>query len=207
MVLVAFFARRGRRFALAGVDQSHSFYLADGHRVGVDCWRDRPDRRFGLLPRKPATTTELLAVSWQQALAIGLAQVVALVPGVLPLPGALDNRRPAGWAGSALGDGLLVLPGDPATLGAATLYDLARSLPTPKQSDFGYLLVGTVVAGVVAGLSIGWLLRFVAHHTFVVFGVYRVIAGRPAGAARHQRVVARSSARRASASRAEELFF
>ncbi len=33
------------------------------------------------------------------------------------------------------------------------------------------------MAGIVAWFSIGWLLRYVAHHSFFVFGVYRIIAG------------------------------
>jgi undecaprenyl-diphosphatase len=128
-----------------------------------------------LLPRKSATTAELLAVNWRQALAIGLAQVFALVPGVsrsgASIVGGLlvGLDRPSATSFSFY----LAIP----TLGAATLYDLAKSLSSLKQSDIGYLVVGTVVAGVVAGLSISWLLQYVAHHTFVVFGVYRIIAG------------------------------
>jgi undecaprenyl-diphosphatase len=128
-----------------------------------------------MIPRKPPTTKEVMSVSWRQALAIGLAQVIALVPGV--------SR-----SGASIVGGLLVGLDRPSattfsfylaipTLGAATLYDLARSVSTLKSGDIGYLVVGTVVTGIVAGLSIRWLLRYVAHHTFVVFGVYRVIAG------------------------------
>jgi undecaprenyl-diphosphatase len=63
------------------------------------------------------------------------------------------------------------------TLGAATLYDLARSLRSLSRGDLGFLLVGTVISGVVAWIAIRWLLRYVAHHTLVPFGVYRVVAG------------------------------
>jgi undecaprenyl-diphosphatase len=128
-----------------------------------------------LIPHKPATTKDVMTLTWRQALAIGLAQVLALVPGVsrsgASIVGALlvGLDRPSATAFSFY----LAIP----TLGAATLYELARSVSTLKQSDIGYLLIGTVVAGVVAGLSIRWLLRYVAHHTFVAFGVYRIIAG------------------------------
>jgi undecaprenyl-diphosphatase len=128
-----------------------------------------------LLPRRPATTHEVMAVTWRQALAIGLAQVLALVPGVsrsgASIVGALlvGLDRPSATAFSFY----LAIP----TLLAATLYDLARSLSTLKSSDIGYLVLGTVVSGVVAAVSIRWLLRYVAHHTFVVFGIYRFAAG------------------------------
>jgi undecaprenyl-diphosphatase len=39
------------------------------------------------------------------------------------------------------------------------------------------LLLGAVVAGVVGWLAVGWLLRYVSTHTFVIFGYYRIIAG------------------------------
>jgi undecaprenyl-diphosphatase len=128
-----------------------------------------------LIPRKPATTKDVMTLTWRQALAIGLAQVVALVPGVsrsgASIVGGLlvGLDRPSATAFSFY----LAIP----TLGAATLYDLARSLPKLNSSDIGYLLVGTLVAGVVAGLSIRWLLHYVAHHTFVALGVYRIVAG------------------------------
>lgn len=128
-----------------------------------------------LLPRPPATTKEVTALTWRQALVIGSAQVLALVPGVsrsgASIVGALlvGLDRPSATAFSFY----LAIP----TLGAATLYELLRSLSTLKQSDIGYLLVGTIVAGVVAALSIRWLLGYVSNHTFVVFGVYRLVAG------------------------------
>lgn len=34
--------------------------------------------------------------------------------------------------------------------------------------------LGTVVSGVVAYVSIAWLLKFVAHHDFTAFIIYRV---------------------------------
>jgi undecaprenyl-diphosphatase len=126
------------------------------------------------LPRRPITN-QATRVTWRQAIIIGLAQVVALVPGVsrsgASIVGGLlaGLDRPTATSFSFY----LAIP----TLGAATLYDLFRSLRNLNSSDAAFLLVGTVVAGVVAWLSIGWLLRYVAHHTFLPFGVYRVLAG------------------------------
>jgi undecaprenyl-diphosphatase len=126
------------------------------------------------LPR-PKLTERATNVSLGQALMIGLAQVVSLVPGVsrsgATIVGGLlvGLDRPAATAFSFY----LAIP----TLGAATLYDLARSYKDLTRSDLGYLFVGTLVAGIVAWLAIGWLLRYVAHHSFVAFGVYRIVAG------------------------------
>jgi len=127
------------------------------------------------LPKPAVRAQNVEQVSFGQALGIGVAQVLALVPGV--------SRSGASMVGGILG-GLdrrtatafsfyLAIP----TLGAATLFDLLRSLDQISGSDIGRLLLGAVVAGVVAWISIGWLLRYVAGHSFVAFGIYRIVAG------------------------------
>jgi undecaprenyl-diphosphatase len=128
-----------------------------------------------LVPRPAPVSKEATEVSWAQAIAVGCAQAVSLIPGV--------SR-----SGASIVGGLLVGMDRPTattfsfylaipTLGAATLYDLARSLRGLNRGDLTFLLVGTVVSGVVAWIAIRWLLRYVAHHTLVPFGVYRILAG------------------------------
>jgi undecaprenyl-diphosphatase len=127
------------------------------------------------LPRRTPSARDVEQISFRQALGIGVAQVLALVPGV--------SRSGASIVGGLLG-GLdrqtatafsfyLAIP----TLGAATLVDLFGSLGQITASDVGRLVLGALVAGVVAWVSIGWLLRYVAGHSFVAFGIYRIIVG------------------------------
>lgn len=110
-----------------------------------------------------------------QALAVGIAQVTALIPGV--------SRSGASIVGGML-SGLnrevatqfsfyLAIP----TLGIATLFDLVSSIKTLSRSDLLYLVVGMVVAAIVAWLAIGWLLRYVSRNNFIPFGYYRVALG------------------------------
>jgi undecaprenyl-diphosphatase len=128
-----------------------------------------------LLPKRDTTAHDLEQVSFGQALGIGVAQVLALVPGVSRsgasmiggMLGGLDRRTATAFSF------YLAIP----TLGAATVVDLLGSLNQISGSDVGRLVVGTVVAGVVAWASIGWLLRYVAGHSFVAFGIYRIVAG------------------------------
>lgn len=127
------------------------------------------------LPRRTANVHDVENVSFAQALGIGIAQVLALIPGVSRsgasivggLLGGLD--RPTATAFSFY----LAIP----TLGAATVVDLLSSLDELVPDDIGRLVVGTLVSFVVAWASIGWLLRYVAHHSFVAFGIYRILAG------------------------------
>ena len=127
------------------------------------------------LPQRRATVRDVEHITLPQALGVGLAQVLALVPGV--------SRAGASILGGMLG-GLdrktatafsfyLAIP----TLGAATIVDLLGSLGELGAGDLGRLLVGTLTAMVVAWFSIGWLLRYVANHSFIAFGIYRIIAG------------------------------
>lgn len=127
------------------------------------------------LPRREAPVTSATGTSLWQALGIGFAQVLALVPGVSRSGAAIVGgmlaglNRPAATAFSFY----LAIP----TLGGATVVDLLASLDAVTPDDLGRLLVGTVVAGVVAWLSIGWLLRYVATNSFVAFGIYRIVVG------------------------------
>jgi undecaprenyl-diphosphatase len=114
-------------------------------------------------------------ISIVQALWIGFAQALALVPGVSRSGAAIVGGLLVGLdrATATRFSFYLAIP----TLGAATVYDLAKSSGRLTASDLWLLLLGTVVAGLVAGASISWLLRYVSRHTFVPFGIYRIVAG------------------------------
>lgn len=126
-------------------------------------------------PPQERQTTELKDVSLRQAVLVGLAQMVALVPGV--------SRSGATIVGGLL-SGLnrttatafsfyLSIP----VLGGATVYSLLRALDRIDSDSLLLLIVGTVVTLIVSLLAIGWLLRFIARNNFIPFGIYRIIAG------------------------------
>ena len=67
---------------------------------------------------------------------------------------------------------LLAVP----TMLAATGLDLLKSAGSFQAGDFGVLAVGFVVSFIVALFSIKFLLNFIKKHTFLPFGIYRVVA-------------------------------
>ena len=70
--------------------------------------------------------------------------------------------------------GILGIP----TLLAAGLVQLLEALKTPgAHEDWSMLLLGSVVAAGTAFVVVRWLLGFIQHHTFIVFGIYRIILG------------------------------
>ncbi|HVU11959.1 MAG TPA: undecaprenyl-diphosphate phosphatase [Phototrophicaceae bacterium] len=134
------------------------------------------ERTIGQKETNEADT--MMDVTYRQALIVGVVQVLSLIPGV--------SRSGASIFGGML-SGLnrqtatrfsffLAIP----TLGAATVVDLLLSLKDLHGSGaayFAYLALGTIAAGVFAWIAVGWLLRYIAHNTFVPFGYYRIVAG------------------------------
>jgi len=123
----------------------------------------------------PARPQNAEPISRRQALSVGIAQVFSLIPGVSRAGASIVGGMLSGLDRSTATtfSFYLAIP----TLGAATLVDLLGSLDQLTSQDIGRLLVGTVVSMVIAWISIGWLLRYVAAHSFVVFGIYRIIVG------------------------------
>ena len=130
--------------------------------------------RMGLAD-KGDEAIELEQVTIRQALTIGLFQTLALIPGMsrsgASIVGGLFaglNRKVATQFSF-----YLAIP----TLGAATLYELVQNLSILSADNISTVFIGIVVSGVVAWLSIGWLLRYISSNTFTMFGYYRIIAG------------------------------
>jgi len=123
---------------------------------------------------KPPTTS-LDNISQKQALQVGLAQSLALIPGV--------SRSGA----TILGGMLFGLNRQTATefsfflaipiMFAATAYDLLKSWHLLFIEDLPVFVVGFVTAFVSALIAIKLLLRFVATHDFKIFAYYRIVFG------------------------------
>jgi undecaprenyl-diphosphatase len=114
---------------------------------------------------------------WGQAAILGVAQALALVPGVsrsgatIAAGRALGFERPA----AARYSFLLALP---AVFGSG-FYELYDSLKHHTHEVFSWPQVGvaTVVAGVVGFLVIAFLMRYISKGSFLPFVIYRVLLG------------------------------
>ena len=125
--------------------------------------------------RQRIRTTALRAITWKQALAIGAAQVTALIPGVSRAAASIVGGLVSGLDRKTATEFsfLLAIP----TLGGVAVAELVMSLNEIQGDDLAYLVVGAVVSGIVAWRAMKWLLAYVGSHNFVVFGVYRILAG------------------------------
>ncbi len=114
-------------------------------------------------------------VSYKQAFMIGLFQSLAMVPGTsrsgATIIGGLliGLRRKTATEFSFL----LAVP----TMLAATAYDILKNYHSFRLDDIQALGVGFFTAFIVALMIIRWFISFVKRHTFISFGIYRIIVG------------------------------
>ncbi len=130
-------------------------------------------------PRRPhhKGEPELDAITPRQAIGVGLAQTVSLIPGV--------SRSGASIVGGILA-GL-----DRVTATAFSFYlsipimVLATGYKLIKEHEeipnlpggSAALIVGTITAFITALMAVSWLLRYISTHDFKNFALYRILFG------------------------------
>jgi undecaprenyl-diphosphatase len=126
--------------------------------------------------RRAAQDRPERSITVTDGLLIGLAQCIALVPGV-SRSGATISAGLLRGLDRVSATRLSFLLGIPALLpaGAYELKDATTS--GPGAPGTGATLIATVVAFVVAYAAIAFLLRFVARHSIATFVPYRVVVG------------------------------
>src|SRR5215217_654286 len=109
------------------------------------------------------------------ALAVGSAQVLALIPGSSRSGSTIMAGLFAGQTRetAARFSFLLSIP----AIAASGLLELKEAVEKLPAGSYGSLAVATVISGVVGYASIWFLLRFLRTHSTGVFIVYRVIVG------------------------------
>ena len=115
------------------------------------------------------------ASSIGDALAVGSAQVLALIPGSSRSGSTIMGGLFAGQTRetAARFSFLLSIP----AIAASGLLELKEAIEKLPAGSYGSLAVATVVSGVVGYASIWFLLRYLRTHSTGVFIVYRVIVG------------------------------
>lgn len=116
---------------------------------------------------------ELSTMRWLDALLIGLAQVVALVPGVSRSGSTMSTGRLLGFTrqSAAVFSFLMSMP----IIAAAIVLKVPEVL---RESGITTpLVVGVLAAAVSSWLAIAILLRYVARHSYGIFALYRIVLG------------------------------
>jgi len=117
----------------------------------------------------------LSTITLRDALLIGLAQTLALVPGVSRSGATICMALLLGFtrSDSARFSFLLSIP---AVAGAGIL-EARTAFAELGRDALPALAVGTGVAAVVGYASIAWFLRWLGSHELIGFAIYRIAAG------------------------------
>jgi undecaprenyl-diphosphatase len=114
-------------------------------------------------------------LSWRDALAVGCAQALALIPGtsrsgatiIGGLFFGLERRTATEFSF------FLAIP----TMFAATFYDVYKNRALLHMHDLPLFAVGGLASFVAAFLAVRGLLRYISHHDFTIFAWYRLAFG------------------------------
>ncbi|WP_392351664.1 undecaprenyl-diphosphate phosphatase [Parasynechococcus sp.] len=118
---------------------------------------------------------QLAEVSGRDGLLVGVAQVLALIPGVSRSGSTLTAALLDGWKrpDAARFSFLLGIP----AISLAGLVELKGAVAAAGSAGPLPLLVGILSATVVSWVAIDWLLKFLQRHSTWVFVGYRLVFG------------------------------
>jgi undecaprenyl-diphosphatase len=132
----------------------------------VDKWFNKPD--------------ENQEMDWKRALKIGFFQCIAMIPGVsrsmATIVGGMTTKLTR--KNAAEFSFFLAVP----TMAAASGYKLLKLLMEPSgvqllADNLTVLIIGNVVAFIVAMAAIKFFIGFLTKYGFKVFGYYRIVVG------------------------------
>ncbi len=171
-LVIAFMPAALLGLAFAGAIKQHLFHavpVALAFIIGglIILWVERSPRRV--------TVGEVDDMTWKDALKVGLAQSLALIPGTSRSGATIIGGMLFGLSRRAATEFsfFLAVP----TLIAAGVYDLYKHRALLDVGDIGPFSIGFMVSFISAFLCVRWLLRYIATHDFTLFAWYRIAFG------------------------------
>jgi undecaprenyl-diphosphatase len=120
-------------------------------------------------------TKPFAGITLGDALLVGLAQSLALVPGVSRSGATICMALLIGLsrADSARFSFLLSIP----AIAGAGIFELKDALKVLGRDAIPALAVGTGVAAITGYAAIAWLIKWLGSHDLIGFAIYRILAG------------------------------
>ncbi len=121
------------------------------------------------------TANTLESISWKQALIVGFAQCLAMIPGTSRSGSTIIGGMLAGIERKTATEFsfFLAMP----TMLAAASYDMYKNAGLISQADMMAIAVGFVTAFFSALFVVRAILSFISKHTYRAFGWYRIVLG------------------------------
>jgi undecaprenyl-diphosphatase len=125
--------------------------------------------------RHTVTVATVDEMGWRDALKVGFAQALAMIPGTSRSGATIIGGLFFGLSRQAATEFsfFLAIP----TMFAATLYDVYKHRELFSADDLPLFAVGGMASFVSAFLCVRWLLRFISSHDFTPFAWYRIAFG------------------------------
>lgn len=113
-------------------------------------------------------------ISYRNTLLIGMFQSIAVIPGVSRSAATIISALFLGTKRKAATEFsfLLAIP----TMLAATGLDLIKGNFSFSANEWSLLFIGFMGAFITAFIVVKWFLKYIQTHTFIPFGIYRIIA-------------------------------
>lgn len=117
-------------------------------------------------------------LTYRDALVIGAFQVLSLIPGTSRSGSTIIGGMMAGVSRSVSAEFSFFMA-IPVMIGASLL-KIVKFISegyTVNTAELGLLFIGILVSFIVSLFSIKFLMDFVKRHTFIPFGIYRIVLG------------------------------
>lgn len=130
---------------------------------------------LGVADRLGRSDRQLDSLTAKHGIIYGLAQALALIPGVSRSGGTITAGRLLGYSREAAARYSFLLA-IPAVVGSGG-YKLYKSLKEPSTVPWMQTLVATIVAFAVAIVIIKWFMSYISTRSFMPFVIYRIALG------------------------------
>ena len=127
---------------------------------------------IGIVDHFARNSRPLESLTWKHGIIFGVAQSLALIPGVSRSGATITAGLAMGYqrVAAARYSFLLAIP---AVLGSG-FFKLADVSSDPVPPEWGKIALATAVAFVIGYAVIAWLLRYISTHNFLPFVIYRL---------------------------------
>jgi undecaprenyl-diphosphatase len=127
---------------------------------------------MGIADRTARNERTLEQLNWPHGVIYGLAQSLALIPGVSRSGATITAGLFMGYRREAAAKYSFLLA-IPAVVGSG-LFQLLDISKDPVPPAWGPIALATIVAFVIGYAVIAWLLRYISTHNFMPFVIYRL---------------------------------
>jgi undecaprenyl-diphosphatase len=126
-------------------------------------------------PRELVRVHDVDAMTWKDALKVGLVQCLAMIPGTSRSGATIIGAMLLGLSRRAATDFsfYLAIP----TLVGAGAYSLYKQRALMALDDLPIFTMGLVFSFISAWMCVRWLLRYISTHSFTPFAWYRIAFG------------------------------